>query len=162
MENATKALLIVAAILITILIIALGIYIYNISNNSAELNVADTMSQLEIMKYNKQYELYAGIQRGTIVKMLLEKASRTNEELYRETSTIKNCVCIRTNDSNILKKFSGDSEMTKGLNGSRDYGVRYPDNIFEISKYIVSSQKYNIWFRYNEAGLIWEINIDEP
>lgn len=160
MENAVKALMICAVVLLVILIISLGIYIYNASTDSMNLN--ETMSKLEIIEKNHEYELYDGIRSGRDVKTLLRMASENNEELYMESSTIKYCVCIRSNVSEILKKFSGDSAMTSGLNGTREYGVRYPSNIKDISKQISEIRNYEIWFKYNDDGIIWEINIDEP
>ena len=160
MENATKILIFAAGILLTILIISLGIYIYDLSNNS--ISSDKTLIQMEAMVHNKQYELYEGINTGKVVKKLLEMASNNNQELYKDSSNITNCVCIRSNIPSLIKHFSGESDMKSGLDGTRNFGIRYPENIARISKYIEPSQKYNIWFRYNDAGLIWEINIDEP
>ena len=160
MENAIKALMICAGVLLVILIISLGIYIYNISTDS--MNVNETMAKLEIIEKNHEYEFYDGTRSGRDVKTLLEIACQNNEALYMDSSTIQYCVCIRSNVSEILKKFSGDSAMTSGLNGTREYGVRYPSNIREISKEISETRNYKIWFKYNDDGIIWEINIDEP
>ena len=160
MENAIKALMICAGVLLVILIISLGIYIYNTSTDS--MNVNETMAKLEIIEKNHEYELYDGIRSGKDVKRLLEMACQNNKTLYMESSTIQYCVCIRSNVSEILKEFSGNREMTRGLNGTREYGVRYPENIRDIEKVISETKKYNIWFKYNDDGIIWEINIDEP
>lgn len=159
MENITKTLIIAAGILVTILIISLGMYIYNVSNS---VDIEDATIQIETLAHNKQYELYAGIRTGDDVKILLNMASNKNKDLYKDSKNITNCICIRSNIPSIINEFASDNDMRSGLNGTRSYGIRYPSNIRKISKCISSSQKYKIWFRYNDAGLIWEINIDEP
>ena len=50
--------------------------------------------------------------------------------------------------------------MTIALNGTRSYGVRYPQSMNRIKKVVSSTETYKIWFKYNEYGYIWEINID--
>ena len=115
--NATKSLLIVGGILIVMLIISLGIYIYNVSNNTDK--VSETTTQMNIMANNKQYELYEGIRSGGEVKRLLNMASQNNQELYKDSKNIKYCVCIRTNIKEIIDKFSKRNDMTTGLNGTR-------------------------------------------
>ena len=44
-----------------------------------------------------------------------------------------NCVCIRSKAQDILNYFSKDTQMLTSLNGSRNYGVRYPSNIAQIA-----------------------------
>lgn len=70
MENASKALIIAGAILLSILIIAIGMYIYNSSSNSIQ-NAAGQISQQDISAFNNQIEMYQGRQVGTNVKALI-------------------------------------------------------------------------------------------
>lgn len=112
------------------------------------------------MKFNEQYLVYEGRQTGTNVKQLLEYAVQNNQSLYKEEDTIKYCVCIRSNSKLILSKFT-DGEMQRGLNGSRWYGVRYPDNIRKIKSAVSSSKIYMIEFKNNDLGYIWEIWIND-
>ncbi len=158
--NASKSLIMIGEVLVVMLIISLGLYIYNVSNNAD--NVSETTTQMDIMANNKQYELYEGIRNGGEVKRLLNLATQKNEELNKEQAEVKYWVCIRTNVDEILKKFSNNTQMKIGLDGSRSYGVRYPANIREVVDCISSSQKYKVWFSYNEYGYIWEIHIDKP
>ena len=69
MENASKALIIAGAILLAILIITLGIVIYQqasgVINNSS-------MTQVEITQFNTQFTQYQGKQRGSVVKSLYQ------------------------------------------------------------------------------------------
>lgn len=158
MENASKALLIAASILLAIAIIGIGMYIYQKVNITK--NASNAITGLEIEQFNMKYEMYEGKQKGSMVKSLLNLASKNNESLYQDEDTIKYCVCIRSNDKTLVDSFKGNYEMTIALNGTRSYGARYPSSIKQISNKLVNSKTYNIWFNYNENGYVWEINID--
>lgn len=158
MQNATKALIIASAVLITILIISLGLFIYSKSNSADQ--ASSTLGEMEVMSFNEQYRPYEGTRSGGEVKALLQKASQHNQELYQSQDTIKYCVCIRSNVQDILNYFSKDAQMFTGLNGSRSYGVRYPSNIAQISEGVSQTKKYKVWFSYNDYGYIWEIHVD--
>lgn len=71
MENASKALIIAGAILLSILIIAIGMYIYNSSTNSIN-DAVGQISQQEIQAFNNQFLMYEGKQVGTNVKSLIQ------------------------------------------------------------------------------------------
>lgn len=82
MENASKALIIAGAILLSILIIAIGMYIYNSSQNSI-YQAADQISTQERDAFNSQWTTYEGQQPGSNVKALIGKLisnAKTNEE----------------------------------------------------------------------------------
>ena len=57
MENASKALIIAGAILLSILIISLGIMVYNNAKNTAQ---SGNLDQHEISAFNSQWEAYVG------------------------------------------------------------------------------------------------------
>lgn len=158
MENASKALIIAASILLAIAIVGIGMYIYQSTNITETIN--DASIEMEIKQFNFKYEIYEGKKKGSMVKTLLDLAAQNNETLYKEANTIKYCVCIRSNDKTLVDSFKGNNDMTIALNGTRSYGVRYPSSIKQISDKIVNSKMYNIWFDYNDLGYIWEINID--
>lgn len=76
MENATKALLIAAAVLIAILIISLGLVVYN--NSASTVNQANLSSQ-EIQAQNEKFTRYNGKnKRGSEVNSLLQTALNYN------------------------------------------------------------------------------------
>ena len=76
MENATKALLIAAAVLVAILIISLGLVVYN---KASETVSSVDMSSQEIQTFNEQFLKYAGKnKRGTEVNALLKTAVNNN------------------------------------------------------------------------------------
>ena len=75
MENASKALIIAGAILLAILIISLGIMIYNQASGVVNNNA---MSEVEISTFNQKFEQYFGTKvKGANVRALLT-AIRSN------------------------------------------------------------------------------------
>lgn len=70
MENASKALIIAGAILLSILIIALGIYVFNMAKNASSTSSLD---ELEVSQFNQQFTNYRGKQLGSGVVDLLDK-----------------------------------------------------------------------------------------
>ena len=68
MENASKALIIAGAILLSILIIALGVFVFN----QAKSAVGNTgLSDQEVAAFNSKFESYEGKQKGSSVKALI-------------------------------------------------------------------------------------------
>ncbi|MEI3356131.1 MAG: hypothetical protein V8R81_03530 [Clostridia bacterium] len=57
MENASKALIIAGAILLAILIISLGIMIYNQASGVVNNN---SMTEVEVTTFNQKFEQYLG------------------------------------------------------------------------------------------------------
>jgi len=76
MENASKALIIAGAILLAILIIGLGVFIYNQAANTVNDN---GMDQLAIRQFNGQFEPYLGRQlSSTAAKSLIDTIELNN------------------------------------------------------------------------------------
>lgn len=81
MENASKALIIAGAILLAILIISLGIMIYN---QAAGVANGDAINQVDISSFNTQFTQYAGEHvRGAQVNSLIETI-RNNNITYQD------------------------------------------------------------------------------
>ena len=75
MENASKALIIAGAILLAILIISLGILIFNQASSIVNNNA---MSSVEITQFNTQFTQYLGNQKGSVVNNLLQSVVASN------------------------------------------------------------------------------------
>ena len=76
MENATKALLIAAAVLVAILIISLGIGVYNMA---AETMGSVDLSGTEVQAFNEQFSQYNGNKkRGSEVNAMLKTVLTSN------------------------------------------------------------------------------------
>ena len=76
MENATKALLIAAAVLVAILVISLGIMIYQRASETA--TGAGDLSEYQIEQVNSKFTKYQGNVRGSDVNALLTTAFNHN------------------------------------------------------------------------------------
>ena len=76
MENASKALIIAGAILLAILIIGLGVYIYRQAAGAIDTG---TMDQLVVSQFNAQFEPYLGNNvSGSNVKQLIKIINASN------------------------------------------------------------------------------------
>lgn len=91
MENASKALLIAGAILICILLIGVGMLVYQ----SAQGTISEAVSQMSSQEkdmFNQQFEQYAGSRvNGSNVRALLQKIrnnNNTNADTYDKQVTV--------------------------------------------------------------------------
>jgi hypothetical protein len=76
LENASKALIIAGAILLAILIVGLGVYIYR---QAAGVIDTGTMDQLVVSQFNAQFEPYLGNNvSGSNVKQLIKIINASN------------------------------------------------------------------------------------
>ena len=96
MENASKALIIAGAILISILIIAIGMYIYSSSTESINSGIANMSSQ-EIEAFNANWTSYEGVQSGTQVKSLINKLMSNANTYQDEEAKVVQLQCEATN-----------------------------------------------------------------
>ena len=140
MENASKALIIAGAILLSILIIALGVFIFN-QSKSAMGNVG--LSDQEVAAFNSKWESYKGVQIGSSVRALVTQVNNYNrtcndDRYIRITSNTQNSTSTNTD-------FSNKNTVTTG-------------NTIQTSSYPAGSS-YEISFNYTTGGLISEINI---
>lgn len=80
MENASKALLIAGAILVCILLIGVGMMVYQ----SAQGTISEAVSQMSSQEkdmFNQQFEQYAGSRvNGSNVRALLQKIRNNNNQ----------------------------------------------------------------------------------
>lgn len=83
MENASKALIIAGAILLSILIIGLGMYIYN---QAAGAMTGANLDPQKIAAYNTQFEQYEGTQNGTQARALYNLIRSHNQGNIDDTS----------------------------------------------------------------------------
>ena len=84
MENASKALIIAGAILLSILIISLGIMIFN---QASEVVDSNAMSELEVTQFNSKFTTYMGTNvRGAQVNSLINQVVQNNVTNQSDTS----------------------------------------------------------------------------
>ena len=79
MENASKALIIAGAILIAILLIGIGMFLYQ----AAQQPISEAGAQMDeqaIRMFNSKFENYDGKQKGTSVKALISTVITSNSQ----------------------------------------------------------------------------------
>lgn len=97
MENATKALLIAAAVLVAILIISLGLVVYNMA---AETMSGINLNEAERMRFNSKFENFNGKNvSGTQVNSLVKTVFQHN---------------LANDDANMKVSISGALTLTTG------------------------------------------------
>lgn len=75
MENASKALIIAGAILLAILLISLGIMIFN---QAQDIAAGAGMDEAAKTAFNNKFVKYEGTQKGTMVKALIQEVLASN------------------------------------------------------------------------------------
>ena len=147
MENASKALIIAGAILLSILIIGLGVFIYNQSKNS----IGETgMDQLAIQTFNAKFEPYEGRQSGKQATELL-KTILSNNYTYADDDSMK----VKIN----FARSSGEIEIYDA-NVSYTGGNSFSIEGIEEKLYLYSAEDFYIVFVTNpKNGMIKEMNL---
>ncbi len=75
MENASKALIIAGAILLSILLISLGIMIFT---QAQDVVTGSGMTEAQVSSFNQKFLKYEGTKKGTLVKSLIQDVMATN------------------------------------------------------------------------------------
>ena len=80
MDNASKALIMAGAILISLALVGLGVYIFSISSD-LQNNAGQTMDAMAAQTNNKQLSNYAGVKkRGSEVRALMSLVETLNTQ----------------------------------------------------------------------------------
>lgn len=138
MENASKALIIAGAILLSILLIAVGMFIFQ--QAQGQINKAgNRLDQSAIETHNKQFSQYEGTQTGTQVKSLIQTVIANNRRVKEEDDGVQKEVKIKGTAAD--------------LNGQTKESL--------ISAAVKSTKKYRIELNY-ENGIVNEITIADP
>lgn len=141
MENATKALLIAAAVLVAILIISLGLVVYNMASET--INSVNFSGQ-EVTAFNDQFTQYQGTNiRGSEINALLKTVLSNNMKSRSEGLDPK--------DEAKFVSVTGDigGTLTKDATSS---GTLSAD----------TSKLYEVTINYNEdTGFVDEIEVEE-
>ena len=75
MENASKALIIAGAILLSILLISLGIMIFNTAQDTSKNS---GMTQAQVSAFNNKFSKYEGTIKGSEVRSLIQEVVASN------------------------------------------------------------------------------------
>lgn len=157
MENASKALIIAGAILLSILIIAIGMYVYSSAQSTINSSLTQ-MSSSEKGAFNSTFTGYQGNQTGSQVKALIGDLL-TNASTYAEDPAKIVNFTIADKVSPKYEK-NGTANQPNTENNTTDYCNtlnRFRNNI---------ENKHVYWVEVNTgtAGVVDQINVyyDKP
>lgn len=158
MENASKALLIAGAILLAILIIAIGMFIYN----SAQATVNDSMTSLstqEIDAFNNQFVSYEQKQTGSNVKALIGRLIANAKTYTEEAAKVPKVTYTASTDSNANVDKKGKALSINQL-GSNDGDINaYVNGLSLLRNAVENKHPYWVEFTYGSSGLIELVTI---
>ena len=135
MENASKALIIAGAILISIVLVSVGVIVVNSLNTD---DAVTTMTQQEIQAFNSKFDSAAGLNKtGTIAKSLISTVITNNAQ------------------------YSGDTEKTIKVTMGSQKDVTDSTALSTMRNSVNSSKRYDVAMTYGDTGIITSIAITE-
>ncbi len=117
MENASKALIIAGAILLSILLISLGIMIFNQAQDTVNNS---GMSQAEISTFNNQFLKYEGSQKGSVVKSMINEVIASNSDSNHSSNGATVTVTLNGTKMSTI--------TTSGISTSKTYTIELEYN----------------------------------
>lgn len=155
MENASKALLIAGAILLAILIIAIGMFIYN----SAQSTVNDSMTSLstqEIDAFNNQFISYEGQQTGSNVKALIGRLVANANTYTEEEGKVPQ---VEVTDKVCMDENAVTEKVAKMESPGADNVKEYNRILGGIRNKIEAKHPYWVEFEYGASSIISNVKI---
>ncbi len=123
MENASKALIIAGAILLSILLISLGIMVFNQAQDSIGKG---GMSKAQVSTFNSNFTKYEGTKTGSDVKSLIQEVNASNIQ-DKEDNTGREIKLVAAGTGFTLANGSSTSGATtyktSGVASAGKYGV---------------------------------------
>lgn len=169
MENASKALIIAGAILISILIIAIGMYIYTSSTGSIESAIS-SMDTQEIEAFNSMWSNYEGEQTGAQVKAMINKLIGHANTYQEEKDKVIAIACQPTS------KTADNKHITYNADANEFAFVKFgntnvnPVNQTTLTNYIKelnnlyttieAKHNYNVKLDFNGTALLRRIIVE--
>lgn len=156
MENASKALIIAGAILISIVLIAVGVAVVTGAQGAID-EAGGQMSSNEKRIFNEQFQSYQGTKRGSAVKSLLSTVITSNARADEEGSAKIKVGYIGKDNSTVPDGYSKfDDDTTYAQLGGTDS----VNGINSISTAISNSGSYTVSMHLNANGIIDGICIE--
>ena len=141
MENASKALIIAGAILLAILLISLGIMIFNQAQSAID---GSGMSDAELTAFNQKFTKYEGKQKGSTIRSMVQEvmANNNSSEASDETRISINVA----NGAAAGVSTSGTADLVKldaGSNAQPYFGPTFKNTI-----------TYTVSFNYDKGRIV--------
>ena len=144
MENATKALMIAAAVIVAILIISLGIGIFNMA--SEQVDNAGDLSEYQIQQHNDKFKKYEGTAKtGSDVNAMLTTVFNHNN------SQEDNSTCVKVTGEKV-KNEKGEEVKTELIKAS--------NSLTASPAKVSTGARYTVTLTYNTTTkLVSEISV---
>ncbi|MEI3394574.1 MAG: hypothetical protein V8R82_02540 [Clostridia bacterium] len=104
MENASKALIIAGAILLSILLISLGIMIFNTAQDTTKNS---GMTQAQVSAFNNKFSKYEGTIKGSEVRSLIQEVIASNGDDNNKNASRQ--ITINKDNKAIVSETTADS-----------------------------------------------------
>ena len=143
MENASKALIIAGAILLSIAIIGVGMFVYN--SVSDTITDAADMSQDEINTYNQTFANFEGVKNGSQVKQLCDQIRTHNNGTQDDPSLLITLVEGTAVDAEGPSAIGATGTTTAEINAIRNK--------------ILSGRQYTVSLGYDSVGRITQVGV---
>lgn len=156
MENASKALIIAGAILIALLIISLGIFMFNKMGGSAK--DAANMDEQEIANFNSKITPYVGKNvSGSQVNALIQYIISVNTSAANagdKTKSVTISFPVTTSSGG-----SGTNTISVGNGAGGQLTVTYANTAYPKRVNTGASNYYKVEVTHGSSGLISEIKV---
>lgn len=159
MENASKALIIAGAILLSILIITIGLYVYSNAKSTID-NSLTSMSKSEKDAFNSTFESYEGAQTGSQLKALMGTLI-TNSNTYKEEPA--KIISLGADELRSVGARNGSDVKQAVKPANANANEDYVANLGKMRNLVENKHTYWVELVYDGTGLIHTINISyEP
>ena len=140
MENASKALIIAGAILLSILLISLGIVIFT---QARDVVNGSGMTQSQLQQFNAKFLQYEGTRKGSEIRSMVQEVMINNNssEASDETRVSINVVNPAANDITLDADAKADSTVT--LSADANQTPSYKSAFKNTKTYIVTPRYKN-------------------
>ena len=147
MENASKALIIAGAILLSILIIGLGVFIFNMAQDAMDdINI----NSQEVQAYNSPFLQYEGIINGSNARTLCNTIIQHNNTAPDSSQFI---TATTSDASTMTESGATDTDTASSFNSK---------NINPVKNGLRAGKMYSISFGYDQnTGYIIAVGITE-
>ena len=97
MENATKALIIAAEVLIGVMILSLAVYLFVTFGQTAK-EVDERNAETQLLQFNEQYATYLGRKDLTIYDVIsITNKAKENNQVYENNENDENYIVVNIN-----------------------------------------------------------------
>ena len=162
MENASKALLMAAGVLIGILILSLAVYLFvSFGSTSAEIHKQNEENQLN--EFNAQFTSYEGKEGLTIYDVITVANLATENNKYYEFSTRRPALPILPSNDYYIYVMFGSKRMefgkdVKSESVTKSYNEIIAEEVSEIREDNTELKQYKCTVQINpNTGSVWMV-----